>query len=279
MWLSPDQADAVLFKNGDLWIVNLARGTTSRFTFGDGPEVSPVWSPDGKWIAYTSAKNSELTARLATGSGPAHQLLASPGEEVFADDWSRDGRHLLFERIDQKRQVDILAMPAPVLRSDGTVTPAGKPFAVLATPFNEAHSQLSPDGQWIAYASDETGRSEIYVQSFPPGKGKWPISTGGGDQPSWRRDGRELYYLDADKRLTAVAIRTTPDLQIGASATLFQTTVETTGIQGSRNNYAASGDGQRFLVSSMPAMASQAAARGAQLGEAGAVTVRAGGRP
>ena len=251
MWLSPAQTEVVVYRSGDLWIVNFQRGTSSRFSFEAGEDVSPVWSPDGKWIVYHSGKDDGITARLATGGGRTHPLLKVPETELFPDDWSRDG-HILFERVDRKHQTDIWAMSAPVLGADGTLALPGKPFPVLDSPFSEAHAQFSPDGKWIAYGSDESGRAEVYVQSYPPGQGKWLVSTDGGDQPTWRRDGRELYYISADKRLVAVDVRVTPTFQIGASTVLFRTTVASTGLGDARNNYLASADGQRFLVSSVP---------------------------
>jgi hypothetical protein len=254
MWLSPDQTEAIVARSSDLWVVNFVRGTSSRVTFQADDEVSPIWSPDGRVIVYALAREGTLAVMPAMGGGGGvtQQLLKIPGTELYPDDWSRDGRTILFEHFDSQDRADIWAMPAPVLRTDGTFAPFDKPFPVLASPsFNEGHAQLSPDGKWIAYGSDESGRPEIYVQSFPPGKGKWPVSSEGGDQVTWRRDGRELYYLTPDKRLVAVEVQTTPTFQIGASTKLFLTAVPTTGLLEARNNYVPRADGQRFLISSL----------------------------
>ena len=254
MWLSPKQTEAVVCRNGDLWVVDFTRDAWSRLSFEDGSEVSPVWSPDGKLIVYSLARDGSLAIRSALSGGVPQLLLKIPDAEIFPDDWSRVG-DILFERYDGLRQVDVWALPAPSLRADGTIGPPGKPFPVLTSSFNETHSQLSPDGKWIAYATDESGRPEVFVQSYPPGKGKWPVSLEGGDQPSWRRDGRELYYIDAEKRLVAVEVNTSPTFQIGAATKLFQTTVPTTGLSDARNNYVPRADGRQFLISSMTAAA------------------------
>jgi Tol biopolymer transport system component len=251
--LSPDQSQVVVASLGDLWILNFARGTSTRFTFDAGSENSPLWSPDGKSIVYTATPFAALTSRAATG-GITQQLLQTPGEQVFPDDWSRDGRHILFERVGQPTQSDLWALPLTAARADGTLVPSAKPFPVITSPFNEAQAQFSPDGKWITYGSDESGRSEVYVQSFPPGQGKWLVSTDGGGQPAWRRDGRELFYISADKRVVAVDVRTTPTFQIGASTTLFRTTMAMRGLADVRNTYVASADGQRFLLSSVPSL-------------------------
>ena len=125
------------------------------------------------------------------------------------------------------------------------------PFPYLESPFEEAHSQFSPDGKWVAYTSNESGRSEVYVQSFPIGGGKWQISTAGGDQAQWRSDGKELFYIAPDRNLMVVSIDGSPSLSIGRPAALFQTLMPLSGITDDRNNYVPSKDGQRFLVNTL----------------------------
>jgi hypothetical protein len=125
------------------------------------------------------------------------------------------------------------------------------PFPYLETAFQETHSQFSPDGRWVAYASDESGRPEIYIQSFPIGNGKWQVSTGGGDQPQWSADGKELFYMAADRNLMAVSIKVGAALEIGRPEVLFQTNTPLTGITDDRNNYVPAHDGRRFMVSTL----------------------------
>jgi Tol biopolymer transport system component len=125
-------------------------------------------------------------------------------------------------------------------------------FAYLDSPFEEAHAQFSPDGRWVAYTSNESGRPEVYIQSFPIGGGKWQISTAGGDQPQWRGDGKELFYVGPDRNLVAVTIAaSSATIEIGRPAILFQTIMPLSGITDDRNNYVPSKDGQRFLVNTL----------------------------
>jgi hypothetical protein len=126
-----------------------------------------------------------------------------------------------------------------------------KPFPYIESPFEEAHAQFSPDGRWIAYASNESGRPEVYIQSFPAGGGKWQISTTGGDQVQWRADGKELFYIAPDRSLMAVAIADGATMDVGKPVVLFQTFVPLSGITDDRNNYVPSRDAQRFLVDTL----------------------------
>jgi Tol biopolymer transport system component len=125
------------------------------------------------------------------------------------------------------------------------------PFPYLQTQFQETHAQFSPDGRWVAYCSDDQGRPEVYVQSFPIGGGKWQISINGGDQPQWRKDGKELYYMAPDRSIMVVSINEGTSLDIGKPAELFQTHVPLTNLTDDRNNYLPTEDGQRFLVNQL----------------------------
>jgi Tol biopolymer transport system component len=243
--LSPDGRVAAVTRtvdgNQDVWLLDLQRGGLSRFTSGEAVELNPVWSPDGRHIAYTSG--SGVYRKPATGADAVEVLFVSPLAKQLSD-WSRDGRVLLFRTQDAATRYDIWA-----LSLDGGV----KPFPVVQTRFDERDGQLSPDGRWIAYESDESGRFEIYIQPFPgPGR-KWPISVDGGAQVRWRQDGQELFYIGLDERLMTVLIQLDADRQVveaGAPVPLFKT--EVGGAVGVwRQQYVPSADGRAFLMNTV----------------------------
>ena len=125
------------------------------------------------------------------------------------------------------------------------LTGDAKPFPVVQTTFDETQGQLSPDVRWLAYTSNESGRDEVYVRPFPDAGGKWMVSTGGGSQPRWRRDGKELYYIAPDRKLMAVSVKLGETFENGAATSLFQTEVS---LPSNTNRYDVTSDGQRFLV-------------------------------
>jgi len=246
-WLSPDgkrvAAGRADLQSHDIWLLDIARGTTTRFTFDPATDVSPVWSPDGSRIAFASMRGGKfgLYQKISSGAG-ADELLLQTDQNSFPDSWSPDGRFILYETENPKTRFDLYVLPL-----DGD----RQPFAFLNSEFNETHSQFSPDGRWVAYVSDESGRAEVYVQSFPASGGKWQVSTGGGDQPQWRRDGRELFYIAPDKKLMAVQITAGASFESGAPVALFTTRVPATGLTDDRNHYVTAPDGQRFLVNNL----------------------------
>jgi Tol biopolymer transport system component len=183
----------------DLWLHDLARGTTSRFTFNSRTNEYPVWSPDGSHIAFASTRDGGLNLYQKAASGAAQdEALDKAARTKRADDWSGDGRYILEEIQDPKTGSDIWALP---LFGDR------KPFPYLQTEFNESHAKLSPNGQWLAYQSNDTKRIEVYVQTFPTPGGKWQVSANGGDRPVWSRDGKELFFIGADQILMAVEVK------------------------------------------------------------------------
>jgi Tol biopolymer transport system component len=228
---------------GDIWILELARGTFTRFTFDPNTDERPVWSPDGSRVVFASNRSGidSLYQKLASGAG-GDELLLSKDHGVRADDWSKDGRFLLYEETRAGAFSDLWILP---------MTGDRKPFPFLETEFEETHAQFSPDGHWIVYVSNESQRSEVYVQSFPSSGGKWQISVGGGDQPQWRRDGKEIFYLAPNRKLMAVSVTTGTSFQQGAPVPLVQTRVARSNATGVRNNYVAAADGQRFLVNNL----------------------------
>jgi Tol biopolymer transport system component len=238
--LSPDESLLISNRSdADLWMIEFARGTLTRFTFDPAWDGSPIWSPDGKSIVFGSLRGGhyDLYQKVASGAG-SDELLLKSEENKYPDDWSRDGRYILFERISSATKSDLWAL---------AMTGERKPFPVTQTPFNEFRAQFSPDGHWFAYVSDESGGTEVYAQSFPPSGAKFQVSTGGGDQPQWRRDGGELYYTAQDGKLMAVEVKTSPAFSADIPKPLFDARITSSGLSG-RNLYVASHDGRRFLI-------------------------------
>jgi Tol biopolymer transport system component len=226
--------------NRDVWVLEFARGTTSRLTSDPATDWFPVWSPDGSHIVFSSNRNglsSDLYQKAASGAGN-DQLLLKSDNPTFPTDWSQDGRFILYQSLDPKTRENIGVLP---LEGDR------QPFPLLQTEFREQQARFSPNGKWFAYTSDESGAPHVYVQSFPPTGDKWPVSTGGGDQPRWRRDGRELFYLAADGKLMAVDVKTDGAFEAGVPRPLFET--HSPFAAGPfAINYVTTADGQRFLV-------------------------------
>ncbi len=242
--ISPDGGRVLSDGQSDIWMYDTTSGNASRFTLAEVGDSSGAWSPDGTQIVFAATRDrkSDLYTKPAGGGG-AEQLLLSTELDKIPDDWSQNGV-IIFEAYNAKTRSDLWWLP---LNGDR------KPVLYLQTAFNEAHGRLSPDGKWIAYTSDETGRGEVYVQSFPtPGAGKYLISAGGGDQPSWRRDGKELYFITPDRKLMAVDVTTGSSFHADKPKLLFQTRAPALGISLFRNHYAPAPDGQKFLVATVP---------------------------
>jgi eukaryotic-like serine/threonine-protein kinase len=220
----------------DVWVRDLARGVNSRFTFSAGNNFCPVWSPDGSRIVFTSegAGSSSLLEKPATGQGEEKLLLKSEEGRVVASDWSRDGKYIAYS-LRGKESWDILVLPT---------FGDHKPIPVLRTPFNELWPTFSPDGRFVAYQSNESGRTEIYVQTFPDASGKWQVSAAGGIDASWRADGKEIFYRAPDQKIMAVDVQAGETFQAGIPRPLFSARVPSGAF---RNRYAATADGQRFL--------------------------------
>ena len=225
----------------ELWLLDVAGAAASRFTFNRAGDWLPVWSPDGGRIAFASNRDggrNRLYVKSVTGAGPEELLLATEGTQEPTD-WSPDGRYIVYEQTKDAGKRDLWVLPMFGDR---------KPIAFLQTEADEFQGQLSPDGRWMAYGSDESGRFEIYVQPFPALGGKWQVSTGGGTQPRWRRDGTELFYLSGDKKIMAAAVRKGAGaFDAGVPRVLFA--VEVGGAIGvGTDEFVPSADGQRFLV-------------------------------
>lgn len=253
MWsLSPDGGRVALSRtvqgNFDIWLLEARRGILTRFTVDPGFDWAAVWSPDGARIAYRH--ETQIYERSVAGA-PGTETVLLPSTTLAAPtDWSRDGRYLVFHKEDQKTGLDLWALP---FGSDGR---PGTPIVLAQTNAAEEQGQLSVDGRWIAYQSNESGHDEIYVQPFPGPGPKSRVSINGGIQARWRPDGRELFYLGSDGRLMAVPIQAGSSgstIEPGAAIPLFWTHMWGT-IQSSRAfypQYNVSPDGQRFLMNTM----------------------------
>ncbi|MGI9069039.1 MAG: protein kinase domain-containing protein [Pyrinomonadaceae bacterium] len=246
LWLSPDErraaVDRVDTQTGttDIWLFDLLRGTPSRFTTDPAGDSNPLWSPDGSRIVFASSREgvANLYQKTASGGGTEEVLLKS-GEEKVHEDWSSDGQFIVYRTLNPKTKLDLWVLPMSGDR---------QPFPFLQTEFNEQQAQFSPDGKWIVYTSDESGGPEVYAQTFPASGGRWRVSTGGGCQPRWRRDGRELFYIAADRKLMAVDVKLGVTFEAGVPKALFGTSVLS--LTDFRSHYAVTADGQRFLINS-----------------------------
>jgi len=220
----------------DIGLIDLERGTQSRFTFDPADDINPTWSPDGRRIAFSSARKGErdIYVKAANGIGEEQLLFSSAGVKNM-ECWSPDGRLLLFNTTVAQGRQQIWALPLEGER---------KPYAVLSGPAGMQASSLSPDGKFIAYWSAESGRAEVFLQSFPPGRDRWQVSTTGGGSPQWRADGKELFYRQGD-RLMAVDIKVIgARLVPGVPHELFEAPFINVG----RNQFVPSSDGEKFLA-------------------------------
>ena len=249
-WQSPDGKRVAFgradLQSPDIWLLDLARGTMTRFTFDAAADACPLWSADGSRIFFSSNRDGgkfSLYQKISSGAG-SDELLLKTESNSFSDDWfsGKAGEFLLYETDTPETRFDLWVLPLAGER---------KPYPFIQTEFNETHSQFSPDGRFVAYVSDESGRAEVYVQNFPASGGKWQISTGGGDQPQWRRDGRELFYISPDRKLMAVPVTAGDSFEPGSPVELFATRIPQSSLTGDRNQFVVAPDGQRFLVNSL----------------------------
>jgi len=228
----------------EIWIHELERGVTSRFTFTPGDDANSVWSPGGQQVAFMSDRDGSpnIFIKHASGAGDAELLLADDNV-LMPCDWTRDGRHLAYMKLDGDNGWDVWALP---------VENPTDAFPVVQSKFFDARPSFSPDGNWVAYESDESGRSEIYVRPFPGPGGKWQVSPSGGEEPHWSADGTEIFYLDVAQNIVAVPVATTANFKAGVPEPLFEARFFPT-LQ--RNRFVVTSDGQRFLT--LSPMASQ----------------------
>jgi Tol biopolymer transport system component len=220
-------------------VFDVARGLRTRFTFDPADDYFPIWSPDGSRIVFSSFRKGslDLYEKASNGAGPEQLVLGNGGG---ATSWSPDGRVIAYT-YNANAERDVWVLPL-----DGD----RKPVAVVQTPFHEVSGMFSPDGHWLAYQSNESGPFEVYVMPFPGPGGKWQVSTAGGTEPRWRRDGQELFYLGLDGTLMVAAVKSGGGFDVGAVQSLFQARPRT----GKGSPYDVSADGQRFLINTLPVL-------------------------
>jgi eukaryotic-like serine/threonine-protein kinase len=252
--LSPDGRSVATARDDpggrDIWLLEAERGVVGRFTTNSGLSIYPVWSPDSRTIVFTSSRN--LFRKDTSGAG-SEESLSPAANPRFAIDWSGDGRYLLFWETapDTPRHLWVLEMTP-----DGRAAPDAKPRPYLRTRFNESWGRFSPDSppRWVAYQSDVTGRYEVYIQAFPEPRGKFQISTGGGQYPQWGASGRELFYVSPDYKLMVVSLKLgTDSVEPSTPRELFPLPALDIGF----SPYDTAPDGQRFLVRANAEQAAQ----------------------
>jgi Tol biopolymer transport system component len=249
--LAPDRQQAAVQRWDDeshqvsIWLGDLRRRAWSRFTFGGSGEMWPVWSPDGRRLAFGATRSSGLAAiyEIPIDASSGETLLLQESTVLTPMDWSSDGQYLLFQSVGaaQNRHIKVLSLTEPrqVIKFPEQED----------RPFDAVTARFSPDGRWIAYASNESGTFEVYVRPFPFTAGsKQPVSSEGGYSPRWRPDGKELFYVSPDRRLMTVAVPSANPLRLGSPEPLFELPVQTPGRGFSESPFDVSADGKRFLV-------------------------------
>jgi Tol biopolymer transport system component len=223
----------------DVWVLDIERDTRMRLST-EANDILPVWTPDGKRITFASLHGDSRVAkvywRAADGSGETTMLIGGDHPR-FPRDWSADGNLLAFVEWNPETMRDIWLLDS----KDG-----GEASPLLASPYDEFSPAFSPDGHWLAYVSNESGRYEVYVESLPRGKGRWPLSSGGGLEPLWSADGSELFYRSGDAMIS-VAIQSTPAFNVGAQHVLFKLSSLKTGLYNTLS-YAVTTDGEFLMI-------------------------------
>ncbi len=237
----------IIDKNWDVWVYEWGRDTLSRLTFDPGEDRFPVWTPDGRRIAFSSTRADQATRNLywqrADGTGEAEALTESKNPQVPTS-WHPSGGFLAFGEINPQTSQDILILP--LTGDEGSGWKPGKPMVFLNGPFFEAEAAFSPDGRWLAYMSNESGRNEVYVRPFPGSGGKWQVSTAGGRLPRWSRSRRELFYPGEDGRIMVAAYTVEGDLFRAEKPRVWSPRVVP--MRFSNRNYDLHPDGERLAV-------------------------------
>jgi Tol biopolymer transport system component len=251
--ISPDEKSVAFGRlNGastDLWLRDLARGTETRLTSDVSTNGVPFWSPKSDRIVFASNRTGafNLFLKATSGSGQDESLVTN-GNTKIPSQWSRDGRFIVYYEVNPKTRHDIWVLPMEGSEKDR------KPVPFLQTEFAEFKAQLSPDSQWMAYTSDQSGRREVYVRPFPVADGQWTISVAGGEGPRWRGDGKELFFEAADGKMMAVTVKASggpkPTFDAGTPAALFDAHIVHPAID-TNFEYDVTADGKRFLINAL----------------------------
>ena len=233
--LSPDGRRAAVTNGTDIWIVDLARSMPTKFAPTLSSETSLAWSPDGRRLAFVSKQTgrSEIFIGSADGAGTPELVATTDAQFKYVHDWSPDGKYLVVRFFDSATKGDLWLLPLSGER---------KPEPYIASPSQESAARVSPDGRWLAYTSDESGETEVYVQSFPKPGHKVRVSGNGGNFPRWSRGGKELLYYARGGMLTSVSVDAGDEFRPGVERPLFKA-------PGFRTGGDVTADGERFLVS------------------------------
>ena len=238
--ISPDGQRVALIMNADLYVYEPRRETMTRLTFTGDATNNPVWTPDGRFIVYTTSVGMEWT-RSDGGGKPAE--LVPPGMPRFPTSFSPDGRRLAYT-VSVSGSFDLLTLP---IESDGAGLRAGPPEVFLNSRFSERDAAFSPDGHWMAYFSNESGANEVYVRSFPGRGAKWQISNAGGSLPVWSGTTKEIFFRNSEDRLMSASYTIKGDAFVANKPRLWSNTMLTYGIPGARH-YDLAPDGRRFVA-------------------------------
>ncbi len=238
--LAPDGRSVAVDKtdnesqNTDVWTYDLQSGSAKRFTFDPAIDALPVWSPDGSRLIFASSRQQVFKLFIKNADGAQEEnLVARTDTDNFSNDWSRDGKYVLFT---QGR--DLWFVTFPLLKSS----------LFLKAPATLKNGKFSPDGKWVAYNSNESGKWEILVTSFPEAQGKWQVSTGGGEQPRWAGDGKEIFFLSPEGKIMAVPVKAEAGFDAGAPVALFQASPRESVALSDQVRYDVDRNGQRFLI-------------------------------
>jgi Tol biopolymer transport system component len=222
-------------QNVDVWIHDANTGAKRRFTFTLSLDQAAVWSPNGKQIIYSSNQGLgwKLYRKNSDGASPEEAIAGFDSILASAWDWSPDGENVLVRKLNQLWNLSL---------QDRSLKP------LIESPWTVKNARFSPNGRWIAFASNESGKMEVYVVPFLTGSGKWQVSTGGGQEPVWRRDGKELFFISPDGTLMAAPVNASDQFDSGTPVALFQTHRRQPISSQDVFSYDASKDGKQFLV-------------------------------
>jgi eukaryotic-like serine/threonine-protein kinase len=242
--LAPDGSEVVFelldpaTGTGHVWVHDPKRDVTSRLTAHADWELGPTWSPDGRQVVFASVSEGfmRLVRKAVSSTGDGEALTSPASDRLMPDAWGSRAQVVVFERASMQGNWDLFALPL-----DG----AREPQPLVVSPASKGGAQISPDGRWLLYTSDESGRQEVYLRPLPSGAGQWQISSVGGSQPRWRGDQKEMFYLSADSKVMAVGVSLSTAVEASAPTALFAVRPVR---YFSRFDYDVSADGQRFLV-------------------------------